>query len=396
MGIVHIWLAMTPLISASAVYAPVRGRIGNNFGMEESSASKRMRPDELEPVRIAMSFDRFSIDRRPRVDLRFLGSCHPLIYSLMFDTGSHVSVIVASPPADPSLGHSRPHSRRASKDERYISPVVDWTSKGECKLGFGVDSCWSEFNSLGCVDDHIVFMSSRDPYSLPISIHLIDRFDASMGVGLLGAAPTSHFAEFSRFFTYHPPRGPDRTPTLLVGERNEAVITAGCVFPELVWIPRDTAGSPNHWAIPGGMSVGDAAASIQSVNWIVDTGARRVFVTSEIFDYTVSTIESSGSAVGPYVPGYHTLVSNCTDYLTRFPVIHVHLGEELVVPIGPTEYVEWVGRGNVSTCALNMDTGRTADGSRLIGIQILHRLISAFDRDNDRVGFCILPQAVVH
>ena len=144
------------------------------------------------------------------------------------------------------------------------------------------------------------------------------------------------------------------------------------------------------------MSVGDAAASIQSVNWIVDTGARRVFVTSEIFDYTVSTIESSGSAVGPYVPGYHTLVSNCTDYLTRFPVIHVHLGEELVVPIGPTEYVEWVGRGNVSTCALNMDTGRTADGSRLIGIQILHRLISAFDRDNDRVGFCILPQAVVH
>jgi hypothetical protein len=82
-----------------------------------------------------------------------------------------------------------------------------------------------------------------------------------------------------------------------------------------------------------------------------------------------------------------------TTQIDAFPLLYVHLGDNVSLPISPNIYV----RGGVSYCddpkqvTLGIDSGAVADGT-LLGDIFMESFFTVFDRRHQRIGFAPADQ----
>jgi hypothetical protein len=144
-----------------------------------------------------------------------------------------------------------------------------------------------------------------------------------------------------------------------------------------------------HWAVAG--SVGLTGGRMAPVDWIVDTGAEGLFVTAEVLDDVVAGIVGAGAIVQAAEPRQYSRIFNCpSNFEDVFPTITIRVGADIDVTAFPSDYII-VPDDAPGICFLKLGSnGVSGRGNvKLLGIQSLTKMVTVFDRRNDRLGFCI-------
>jgi hypothetical protein len=228
--------------------------------------------------------------------------------------------------------------------------------------------------------------------AFPIHLFLAGEMDGlALGEGLLGAGPNSEFARFAGSFAYFPQLASSETEagSVIIGADRQYLEATFCESP-LRFYPNNIPSISNaHWIVTGSVRVGSGPA--RYTTFLIDTGAADIYVPRDAYDETVAAINALGGGVGPHVPGYYTLIPDCSRW-HFFPNITVQIGTLGQVPtlvtLRPQDYVRISAWGR---CHLLLDpVGMTIlGGARLLGLGVLNKLVTVFDRTNDQVGFCI-------
>ena len=349
-------------------------------------------------------------DPRPRINVEFLGSAAEIGYSLMFDTGSDVSHIfqanaTAAELADQpdsywpldDIDHSGDTIRPAKWLEGYHFVGDLEVTDVARTLRYGVDGAIRPIQTAMQLREMANLFSGSTSFIHEIEIDLTTEVDnRATGIGLFGAGRTSHFAEAVRTFAYVGPAAAytgmptEQGGTLVIGERNVRALQHFCLDSDrgFSFAPNKPFVSSIHWTIGG--AVGLTGGAMTNVDWIIDTGAEGVFVTEEVYGQVVSGITSSGAVVEPITPRTYPRIFNCpANWEEAFPTITLRLGS-LDVTMTPADYVSGP-QGPMNICLLRLGTAGVSGRAnvRLIGIRTLTKLATIFDRENDRVGFCI-------
>ena len=103
------------------------------------------------------------------------------------------------------------------------------------------------------------------------------------------------------------------------------------------------------------------------------------------------------STVGPYTFGSGTPLEHCQDFETLFPTIKLRIGEDFEVIFSPLDYIVSVSvdRERCVSVLIMGEFSKPSDPSTaaLIGMPFLRKVVSVFDKDNSRMGFCHLEPA---
>ena len=156
----------------------------------------------------------------------------------------------------------------------------------------------------------------------------------------------------------------------------------------------NTAITSNYWVVPGSVV---ASASINQnelqhpVEWIIDTGAAHTYLPNAIYAHVLDSIRQIGyEIVHADESMMHPIVKNCREEAPEsWPVLSFIIGG-LQVDMQPQDYVQRLF-DDECTLLLSPDNVRTTSlGPRVATLAsgILSKLVTVFDRINDRVGFC--------
>ena len=345
------------------------------------------------------------VDIRPRVWVRFLKHGNEGIrHSMVFDTGSSRSYV---PCLDEEVCSRRGERRPVGY---YIHEPDAPTTGGPRTLHFGLESCCISVQIRAVVPQLAEIVGVRDRRSFEHEIHLcINSGELGPAGALLGAGKSSAFANDSGIFTLIPPDLRDIStlgPTesmgmLLVGERDEAVLGLNCAPDSTIkWTPAMVGtGANGVWYVPGSVSVGGGR---EDVTWMVDTGARGIYMPRSAYEYLMSTIKEAGSAVGDFIPRDGlTPITNCLDSTTRFPTITISVGSRLddggsgfVIDILPSDYISDASPDG-ATCVSRIDPSilPRRPNVYVIGMGTMRKTVTVFDAAKSRVGFCHLRRA---
>ena len=325
----------------------------------------------LGQARIGMHY---SGDDRPRVNVRFLGHDRPEMFSFMFDTGSEVSLVFEA--REGRFGAQAGYTARRGSVANSVESVhhVVGTS--------------TQIHTFERFREMAQLLSHDDSFSFETALHLSDqRGESDFGVGLLGAGRTSAFAEAARVFALIPPRTRSwyRPGTaageLIVGRRDFGLQQEEFCSSEssLDFVPLNLEISRDRWIVPG--SVGSNTEAPESVNWSIETGASGWYVPQNIFDQITQAIAAQGDSIDPpSEPKGYMRIRECRN-IRALPVLSFSVGS-VTVRVPPTEYV---ARSLSGRCSLTL---RVQD-SPIIGTGLLSKLFTVFDRENNRVGFCM-------
>jgi hypothetical protein len=340
-------------------------------------------------------------DERPRVNVKFVGSNQDQVFSLLFDTGSEPSHIVRANAKKPaSLGADAYNVPLCVpvKGQGYIDKEFPGIGAGNRALWYGHDDCKRNVPVIRKVQDVIRLEGETDSFTFGIRIRLTSKMDTPFGgVGLLGAAATSDFAQHAGVFAYMPPirheYGKD-AGTLIVGDRDfdnlANTYCKGKRLEDIKFSSNYRRASLSNWVVQGSVSVGSSEVR-QEVNWLVDTAAIGFFVPQSIYDQVVNELRMKGAIVPPRYGFSKVHISDCP-FLTA-PTISFEVGigaQSIVLSVDPSEYL--VNYAPVlQICTLNLDPAEVSwsPGSHILGTGILRKLFTVFDSENSRMGFCI-------
>ena len=373
-------------------------------------------PVRLGYAEIDLHKSEYPEDPRPRVNVAFLALGEPVMFSLMFDSGSDKSHILnADPPTAVSVSAgagagsaeappttlspaarkiAERNRRRAAREEAYkYDDASGRQSAGARIITYGTLDDKRNLGVVRRIHEMVELVGSRDKYSHLIEMDLTNATDGKhTGIGLFGAGRSSHFAEAARSFTYRPATIAGGAGMILIGERNEAVITQKCEQRSVHWFPTLPAVSAIHWIINGATTVGGVT---EPIKWMVDTGASDVYLPQAAFERINATFYGLGATIVK-TPGEHDKIHNCVGWRTRFPSFDITIGSSsgaaggaLTVTIKPEDYITVVSLDQ-KTCYHRIKNGEVNNmpGVRLLGIMTLNKLVSVFDREHDRMGFC--------
>ena len=332
-------------------------------------------------------------DPRPRVNVRFLCSDEPVVYSLVFDTGMPKTMVLRSevpePMESPPSEDGRTPLRFANEGEGYrdVDPSRRFGESREVALGVegrvhtmcSVNRAIEMVELLGAGGESFAHWSELE---LTTEMH-----SKAVGVGLLGAARGGRFAHAAKVFTVLPPGvmpgGGAEAGTLVIGRREG--LSQFCLGREMKWF--DLEWPVSHWTLRGAVSV-DGGPAVE-VNWIVDTGAVGIALPKASYDAAMALISAGGeSEVRAYSDKFNTRITNCKDYKTRFPTISIIVGD-LVVPIPPMDYIIRVA-DDESTCYAELRSKGLPGqrGARLLGPRFLNKVVAVFDNQRNQMGLC--------
>ena len=360
------------------------------------------------PVRLGYSeielhYHSLVADIRPRVNVEFLGQGgEPVTYSMLLDTGSHRTYILSSDHT--STGKTVTERKVGGASRQRRGYLYDKESGREAmnasSISFGSGVAAQIVESTRQVREIVELVGEKDRFSCFAEIDLVKNVeDLYVYPGLLGVSRWSHFAEAAGTFTYLPPALGGGAGKLLIGERNEAIIASRCDGP-VQWFPNLAELTWVHWSLAGSITV---AGEQETTNWVIDTGAEDIYVPRLSYNRLVGQLAAIGAVVHQIRPRWHSFVRNCKDYKTRFPTFSINFGADndgddvLGITITPEDYIvkAWLGE---RFCLLRIITtsidGEPASGLRLIGVATLRKLVSVFDREHDRTGFCKVAQQI--
>lgn len=251
---------------------------------------------------------------------------------------------------------------------------------GSGTLTYGLEENLRDIKIESRIPETAVLFSGPQRFSFPIEIQLSTEMD--IGIGLLGASRTSHFAKAAGVFALI---GMDR---LVIGERDswDNYCEEGghvAFFPVISHIT-------GFWTVAGSVTANSSGVSLKThAGLILDTGAVPSYVTSHIYDHVLRELVARGAEVGRYAtPHTHALLDNCpADEL--LPTIAFTLGEgptAVDVELHPADYIIRIMKRE---CLLALSGAHAGPGLRVVGMNVLSRMVTVFDARNDRVGFCI-------
>ena len=336
-------------------------------------------------AKILLHYSETAPDSRPRIYVRFLGSDQDEEYSLLFDTGSDVSHILAA------------------DGEGYVDVGAGRIVGGEGELVYGSEWCERSVPVIRKITEMAQITGpeeNSDYFVLEIEINLTSRIDnRDTGIGLFGAARASHFAHsvgvfafigqeqnfrpHFDFITTHP------SGTLLIGEDYQ--FENSCQQP-LAWTRTEPHISDIHWVVSGLVGLqgdDDSFVGGAPVHWLIDTGATGLHLPEWLYHNVITRIVEDGSTEVIHTSeGTYPLVMDCQN-LQSWPVIELRLGD-LSVSVYPHDYIiEY----NPTTfhCFLKLEHSNLPPlptTVTLLSLEVLSKLVTVFDRRNDRVGFC--------
>jgi hypothetical protein len=331
---------------------------------------------------VNLHYHRILEDNRPRVHVQFVKQAdrNPEPFSLLLDTGSHVSYIrMRSLICPPRAGY---------QDGGLAQPV-------RTTLRFGEVDRSSVVRITRRVDE-AALIGSGFSFALDLNVATTCE-DEYVGTGLLGASRSSHLAKTAAVFAYKPTgtkyefiHNKRSAGTLLIGKRNW---NEYCQSPP-VNVRNKYETSHIHWVVSG--SVTFASTFMQhtspSVDWVVDTGAGRILLTSSLYMQLVAFIESAGGQIPDRSPSKLNVIYNCMQSMAAFPILRISVGTgptNFEMDIPPTEYLGYFDqRGGY--CFLNMEYSELSGlpNTGIIGMMFLEKVFTVFDRKNNQVGFC--------
>ena len=369
-------------------------------------------PRQVEAVELSLHYTPQEFDVRPRVKVSFLAHGQDIGFSLVFDTGSHkthilrasgtqeeVAALADAPPSylpqdDVDSAHE-PVSRPAKWMEGYLDVGFVAKTGGARVLQYGTDDKVRDIPIHSCITEVAVLFSGSQHFSFPIEIDLSTKMDNRYtGIGLLGAGRTSPFAELSGAFAYIGPMADysgwamTSAGRVLIGERDSWDMFCGHNG-RVKFFPTQPRISSVHWAVRGSITAEGPGGVVNAATpFIIDTGAATSFVTSNVLEHIRAQLIAGGAQlVEAQTNERYAKYTNCP--LSRhLPVVTFKLGDgpsALHVTLLPIDYI---ARGLNGECTLVLSDS-PAGQARLIGMNILSKMMTVFDRRNDRLGFCI-------
>jgi hypothetical protein len=370
--------------------------------MKKSEAvlkSIKLRQPEVQKPMIELSYHDSLPDPRPRVKVQFQLNNQPTVFSLMFDTGSGRSFILRVDVAGahkceegpPCRGNREKPIVNAQNGEGYLDDGKGLQLAGSCELKFGHEECNKALPVLKTVKELVKMIGEKDSFEYTTGIDLVnDILNSVIGVGLLGASHDSPFAMKAGVFTYiGPPTdykfGASKDAgKLIIGDRDFDRISNEHCSGALGFFP-NTAGI-GLWNVDGSVTSGVSGLS-EPMKWLVDTGATNYFVTEKFYEEVVSQLTAKGATVGRRNGLLRAMVMNCP--LTTDPITFNIGSGPGKISVQVNDYLS--NRiPELGVCILELDPADLyIPGARLMGMGLLSKLVTVFDHENERMGFCL-------
>ena len=401
--------------------------IGTNGASEKNKEGENANPevaidkleiiDDKEPdgnsVELSLHYNPVIYDPRPRVKVTFLSHGQGIGYSLLLDTGAggtsilratgtpeELAALASAPPSYLALD-SEPVSRPAKWNEGYLDACDAVRIGGNEIITFGSSNMLCDMHVHSTIQEQAMLFAGRERFSFPTDIALFSKVDyGNLGSGLLGADPTSRFAEASGVFAYIGPavnyygNYEDPAGRLLIGERQSwdtfcADDGRVMFFSTLSQIERQHY----DWLVKGSVTVQGTESSVNTVTaLLIDTGAVDSHVTTDVLNHVRARMVAGGARlVRPLTSRQFEEYQSCPTS-EKLPTVTFRLGggpDSVNVPLVPDEYIYRKEDGN---CYLKLSDHQTTDGDKIIGMTILSKIMTVFDRSNNRLGFCITRQ----
>ena len=342
-------------------------------------------------------------DPSPHVRAKFIG--HPGLspnttFELLFDTGSCPTRVPLQNVSSATIGYED----RLPEGAHVRS---SWRIPYGCAYQASVRVIHTVRERMQLLNGD--FDGTEELASHLTDLCLTDPVDSYLGENIYGGNRDSALAQEMGIFTLVPSQvagnaGP--VGWLVIGERNETVLDSFCARgTSVVWVPTTVEGSHSHWVVGGNVSIEGAISDDRqpiSDYWLLDTGFHPSHVCWEVYNSTVAAIRATGSLLDDYVSSDIPVnVHNCTDEnWSRYPTLIFSLGDGVssspfTVRMKPADYL--ARRSGTERCWLylqpafiDLELGRRV---RLLGIDFLTKVVTTFDLDGDRVGFCRSPHS---
>ena len=373
------------------------------------------RVNALQPRELSMHYNPFVDDIRPRIKVSFLAHSQDIGFSLMLDTGSSVSHLVqarGTPEEAARLEHAPPSYlpedgidsseepvvRPAKWEEGYLNVgLVSQTAEGR-DIVYGADGNTRAIPTTEGINEIAQLFSGSTSFVFEMNMYLTTGMDNRFtGVGLLGAGVTSDFARAVGVFAYMGPvvdyTGWALTSAgrLFLGQRDVSVLNTHCARgSNIVFFPLLPQISSIHWTVSGSTELVRSSNRIVTHEYfIVDTGAAGVYVSRAILDAVTRDLEASGAVLISALPGHLKKYTNCRIEALPNIIVRLGIGPQVVsVTVTPGEYIIRAGDPTAPFCFLDLSEGAVSGRARLVGMKVLSKLMTVFDSENRRIGFC--------
>jgi hypothetical protein len=370
----------------------------------------------LSPTTLVLHYNPFTWDSRPRATMS-LSKNDKIGYSCFLDTGSvhtflseyegtpeEKKAIAFAPPSYKSIDgidHSMEPVTRAAKYSEGYRRVSGLQQTGPTHtMNFGTAGHSLSIVSNGRFQEVAHLYSGQESFIFDVEIALAKRLTLHPSLTcLLGAGRRSHLAISAGIFSYLGPSvrytGPSTRSagTLIIGKQDESILKSNCLEgQDLRFFSTQTGISQIHWVVEGSVTMNNefgAAIMTSDNNWVIDTGAKTQTVPTEMLAAIKEAMWRNGAEVISEKRGRKSIYSNCPDP-ARMPSFTFYLGsgsQAVPVVISPEDYIG--ARSEEGGCTLFLIDEPIARSMRLLGMPVLSKLLTVFDSENDRVGFCV-------
>ena len=323
------------------------------------------------------------LDHRPYVKVGFLMEGPDMKgYSALFQTSSSVSYAKAwtSPKLGLPVYSSEPGeiaARPARNGEGYLNE--DYDILGPSRFLQIGEKIIAESNRT--VSEYACIFNGNESFAFPISLDLIVEFSGStdktrVADFLIGASPTSDFANFVKVFVLA-----DASRELFIGEETVEMVETLCYGGKTFsYFP--TFSDPDAWIIEGSIGGIDCAFELStgaySPNHLLE-------VDPQIIDQ-VTQILLANNARQSLVNGMFSFCTN--EAVAALPTIDLQFGREddnpVILSFSPNEYV--IHQKFTQRCMLLLSP---QIGTMILGPKILNKIVTVFDAYRKRVGICL-------
>ena len=337
-------------------------------------------------------------DRSPHVRAKFIG--HPGLspnttFDLILCTGTGYTRVPLQNASSSITGYED----RIPEGDRVGS---SWQIKYGCAYDKSVEVHYTVRERIQLLGGYLEGAKELASHMTPLQ--LTDPVYSYLGENIYGGNRDSALAQETGIFTFVPSQVAGNEVSvgwLVIGERNETVLDSFCARGTgVVWVPTTVEGSHLHWVVGGTLSIEDGISDDHRAMpdyWVLDTGTHSSSVCWEVYNSTVAAIRAMGSPIEYNVnPDIAAVVHNCTDEnMSRYPTLVFSLGagvssSPFTVRMQPADYL--IRRPETGECWLYLQPShidlRAGRRVRILGINFLTKIVTTFDREGDRIGFC--------
>lgn len=318
---------------------------------------------------VAGHFNPVKTDRKlPMVYLKFTHDGRKDVFPVLFDTGSPYVLLLEDNGPVPSYAWG----------PKYLEVGAATVQPFKSYQTYGPPDCPQSVETTGIIKERASLIGRvGGDFNFDVDLYLTSHIDQVelMGSGILGGSFVSDFAKSTERFAII---GGVSGGSIMINPSIDEISSTHCLEP----LSFASNKSPTHWVVRGSNRCGDL--SIDST-FSIDTGATSIAVPREVIEEAKEALERTGATFLYY--SWSPVFENCND-ISGLQDIVFRLGD-IKVSIKASEYVAFGEQDGQRFCYLSLREDVSGnDGSIVVGMPVLSKLVTLFDRSNNRVGFC--------